>query len=189
MDVKDLNKIRLIVADVDGTMTDGGIYYDETGNELKKFCTRDAAGYFAAHQVGIKIMVLTGRECQATTRRMQEMKIDFLCQDVKDKYTFLKNFMQTEGYVSDEVAYIGDDLNDLYPMTLVGYIGCPNDAYPELTAMANYISSKNGGQGAVRDFIEHILAEREQWEIAVSKAYDIPIELLRAVARKTCCAK
>ena len=72
---KDLKKVKLLVIDVDGTMTDAGIYYDEHGNELKKFCTKDAAGFFAAHQVGIEIMVLTGRECAATTRRMTEIKL------------------------------------------------------------------------------------------------------------------
>ena len=68
-------KIKYLILDVDGTMTDAGIYYDEHGNELKKFCTKDAAGFFAAHNVGIKTVVLTGRECKATTRRMSEMKI------------------------------------------------------------------------------------------------------------------
>lgn len=70
-------KIRLLLIDVDGTMTDSGIYYDDHGNELKKFCTKDAAGIFAARYVGIKIMVLTGRECYAVTKRMTELKVDY----------------------------------------------------------------------------------------------------------------
>ena len=73
-----LKEIKYLVIDVDGTMTDAGIYYDEHGNELKKFCTKDAAGFFAAHQAGMEILVLTGRECAATTRRMTEMKVDYL---------------------------------------------------------------------------------------------------------------
>ena len=85
------NKPRLIVIDVDGTMTDGGIYYDEHGNEMKKFCTKDAAGFFAAHEAGMEIMVLTGRECAATTRRMGEMQVDYLYQHIKDKRAFLQN--------------------------------------------------------------------------------------------------
>ena len=80
-----MSDIKVLVIDVDGTMTDAGIYYDETGNELKKFCTKDAAGFFAARIVGIKTMVLTGRECAATTRRMKELKVDYLCQNVKEK--------------------------------------------------------------------------------------------------------
>lgn len=174
--MKDLEKIRLIVSDVDGTMTDGGIYYDENGNELKKFCTRDAAGFFTAHSVGIKIMVLTGRECAATSKRMSEMRVDYLCQNVKDKYEFLEKFIFENQYKVNEIAYIGDDLNDLYPMSLCGYKGCPADAYAEIKEVSDYISSRNGGQGAVRDFIQHILQERGQWEMAYHLVYNIPIQ-------------
>lgn len=84
-------ELKLIVIDVDGTMTDAGVYYDERGNELKKFCTKDAAGFFAAHSVGIKIMVLTGRECAATTRRMTEMKVEYLYQNVKTRQSFYRH--------------------------------------------------------------------------------------------------
>ena len=166
-----LKSIRLIVCDVDGTMTDGGIYYDETGNELKKFCTRDAAGYFTAHYCGIKLMVLTGRECAATTRRMQEMKFDYICQDIKDKKDFLEHFMKEEHLSKENVAYIGDDLNDLAPMRLSGYVGCPADALDEIKEVADYISTKDGGKGAVRDFISHILKDRGEWEEAFKNVY------------------
>ena len=115
--------LKLLVVDVDGTLTDAGIYYDENGNELKKFCTKDAAGFFAAHSVGIKIMVLTGRECAATTRRMTEMKVEYLFQNVKNKVDFLRTFMNQHNLKKENVGYIGDDLNDLPPMMLVGYIG------------------------------------------------------------------
>ena len=80
--------IEYIVIDVDGTLTDAGIYYDEHGNELKKFCTRDAAGFFAAKILGIKTIILTGRECAATLRRMQELKVDHIVQNVKDKVSY-----------------------------------------------------------------------------------------------------
>ena len=82
-----LQKIKYLIIDVDGTLTDAGIYYDENGNELKKFSTKDAAGFFAAHQVGIQILILTGRACAATTRRMKEMKVEYLVQNCKDKVT------------------------------------------------------------------------------------------------------
>lgn len=95
MKAKDeLKKIKYLIIDVDGTLTDAGIYYDERGNELKKFCTKDAAGFFAAHQVGMKIMILTGRESAATTRRMMEMKADYLIQNCRDKISYIKKFMQ-----------------------------------------------------------------------------------------------
>ena len=167
-----IDKIQYIVVDVDGTMTDGGIYYDENGNETKKFCTKDAAGYFAAKIIGIKTIVLTGRECAATTRRLTEMKVDYLFQGVKDKLSFLKQFMQENNITKEQIAYIGDDVNDLAPMSLVGYIGCPVDSCKEIIAMADYISNVKGGYGAVRDVIEHVLEERGEWGKAINAIYN-----------------
>lgn len=174
-DKKDLHQIKYLVIDVDGTMTDAGIYYDDHGNELKKFCTKDAAGYFAAHQAGMKLMVLTGRECQATTRRMQEMKFDYIVQNIKDKAAYLEDFMKKNEILPQEVGYIGDDLNDLPPMGLCGFVGCPADACEEVKACADYVAQVKGGSGAVRDVICALLKERGQWEDAVSAVYGIGI--------------
>lgn len=165
--------LKLLVIDVDGTMTDGGIYYDEHGNELKRFCTKDAAGFFAAPKAGIKIMVLTGRECAATARRMGEMKVEHIFQNIGSKEVFLQNFMKEHGLSRENIGYIGDDLNDLPAMKLAGYIGCPADACPEVKEMADYIAARKGGHGAVRDVIEHMLRERGEWEKAVSEVYGI----------------
>lgn len=165
------DKIKLIIIDVDGTMTDAGIYYDENGNEFKKFSTKDAAGFFAAHQVGIKIMVLTGRNCQATTRRMTEMKVDYLIQDCKDKITFLKEFMKSNQLSEEEMGYLGDDLNDLQGMKLCGFSACPNDACEEVKQQVNYISSVKGGYGAVRDIISYLLKSRGEWNNAIRQIY------------------
>ncbi len=166
-------KIRYIVVDVDGTLTDAGIYYDEHGNELKKFCTKDAAGFFAAHAVGLKIIVLTGRRCAATTRRMRELKVDHLFQDIVDKADYLKRFMEENGIEKEGLAYIGDDLNDLPAMQLAGYIGCPADSCQEVIRIADFVSTKNGGSGAVRDVIEHYLRETKKWDDAIVGAYGI----------------
>lgn len=168
---KNLKAIRLLIIDVDGTMTDAGIYYDENGNELKKFCTKDAAGFFAAHSVGMKIMVLTGRECQATLRRMQEMKVEYLVQNIKDKVAYLTAFMDMYHIKREEIAYLGDDLNDLGGMNLSGFIGCPSDACEEVKAVADYISPVKGGYGAVRDIISYILKQRGEWNDAVKEVY------------------
>ena len=166
---------KLIVIDVDGTMTDGGIYYDENGNETKKFCTIDAAGFFAAKQLGIKTMVLTGRECKATTRRLTELKVDYLFQNVKNKYDFLLSFMSENGYEKKDIIYIGDDLNDLKTMSLAGYVGCPANSCREIKQIADYISDVPGGSGAVRDVLEHIFRESGDWERAVTEVYGIGI--------------
>ena len=168
-------EIEYLIIDVDGTMTDAGIYYDEHGNELKKFCTKDAAGFFAAHQVGIKIMVLTGRECVATTRRMKELKVDYLYQNIKNKKKFLEDFMIQNNVKSENVGYIGDDLNDYETMKMVGFVGCPADSCPEILELADYVSRMNGGHGAVRDVIEHLLRESGDWERVVSEVYGVGI--------------
>lgn len=175
MDKESLCKIKYLVIDVDGTMTDAGIYYDEHGNELKKFCTKDAAGYFAAKQAGIKLMVLTGRECQATTRRMQEMKFDYVVQNIKDKSAYLSEFMSANGLTREEVGFIGDDLNDLPPMKLCGFVGCPADACEEVREYADYVAKVKGGSGAVRDVIFAMLKVRGDWEQAVAEVYGIGI--------------
>lgn len=163
--------IKYLVIDVDGTMTDAGIYYDENGNELKKFCTKDAAGFFAARQVGIRIMVLTGRECAATTRRMTEMKVDYLVQNCKNKVEYLTQFMSDGHITKKEMGYLGDDLNDLPAMQLCSFVGCPEDACDEVKKISDYISSVKGGQGAVRDIIADLLKVRGEWEGAIAQLY------------------
>ena len=174
-DIDRLKAIKYIVIDVDGTMTDGGIYYDEHGNELKKFNTRDAAGFFAAKAVGIKTIILTGRECAATTRRMQELKTDYLIQNVKDKAKYLGDFMAKNHIAKEQLAYIGDDLNDFASMQLAGYIACPSDACKEVKSIADYVSETAGGSGVVRDVVEYLLRSRGDWDRAVSIAYKIGI--------------
>lgn len=169
--MSDWGAIQYLIIDVDGTMTDAGIYYDEHGNELKKFCTKDAAGFFAARQSGIRIMVLTGRECAATTRRMQEMKVDYLVQNCKDKVTYLTQFMKENGISREQTGYLGDDLNDLPSMQLCGFVGCPADACREVKERADYVSGIRGGCGAVRDIVEHLLRARGEWEKAVREIY------------------
>lgn len=167
--------VKYFILDVDGTMTDGGIYYDEKGNELKKFCTRDAAGIFAARNIGIKILVITGRECTATTKRMTELKVDYIYQNIKNKKKFLQEFMMKNHITKEDIGYIGDDLNDLPSMFLASYIGCPADACFEVKNIADYISSNNGGTGVVRDVLEHYLRKYNKWENAINNVYHIGI--------------
>ncbi len=163
--------LKYLILDVDGTLTDGGIYYDEHGNELKKFCTKDAAGFFTARAAEIEVMILTGRECAATTRRLTELGVKELHQNVKDKVSWIKSWMEENEIKKPEVGYIGDDLNDLAPMKLCGYIGCPADACQEVKEIADYVSDVKGGYGAARDVIEHYFRENGVWGELVTKAY------------------
>lgn len=167
--------IKLIIVDVDGTLTDSGIYYDENGNETKKFCTKDAAGFFAAKSVGIKTMVLTGRSSAATKKRMQELKVDYLYEGVKDKKSFIQDFMRENSLCRNDILYIGDDLNDYAAMKLAGTVACPCDSCNEVRGIADYVSPISGGHGAVRDIIEKILIDNGLWARAIEDVYDCGI--------------
>ena len=114
--------IRLLVLDVDGTMTDGGVYYDSAGNELKKFAIKDGAGIVLARAAGMQVMICTGRECEAVRHRAQDLHIDYLFQNVHDKAAFLSRFMAEHSLTKQDVAYCGDDLNDLTAMALCGFV-------------------------------------------------------------------
>ena len=175
IEIAKFTSIKYVVIDVDGTLTDSGIYYDEHGNELKKFSTRDAAGFFAAKTVGIKTIILTGRECAATTRRMEELKADFIVQNVKDKVSYIRGFMEAHNATKEQLAYIGDDLNDLPSMQLAGFIACPADACKEIIKIANYVSPQKGWEGVARDVMEFLLTERQEWDGAISEVYGIGI--------------
>lgn len=163
--------IKLLVLDVDGTLTDGGIYYDSTGNELKKFTVKDGAGLVLARAAGIRVMICTGRECEAVRRRAADLKIDYVYQDVKGKAAFLAGFMAEHRLAREEVAYCGDDLNDYAAMLLCGFVACPADAAPEVQAIAHYRCPQRGGEGAVRGAVEHILRQDGRWKAACQKAF------------------
>ena len=164
-------KIKMLVIDVDGTMTDSGIYYDNIGNEFKKFSTKDAVGFFTAKKAGIKIMVLTGRECAATAKRMHEMKVDYLFQNITDKSAFLEQYIKDNHITKEEIGYIGDDLNDFAAMRFAGFIACPADSCREIIQLADYVSKRNGGKGVIRDVVEYILKESGEWNKIITKLY------------------
>lgn len=168
-----MSKIKYWILDVDGTMTDGSIYYDEKGNELKKFNTRDAAGFFAAREAGMKLVVMTGRECKAVERRMKELKVDCLFQNVKNKKEFLLGFMRQNNISKEELGYIGDELNDLAAMGLAGFVACPANACQEVKERADFVAEAKGGDGVIREVIEMILRESSQWKKVVEKIYHI----------------
>ena len=167
--VDSLKKIKYLVLDVDGTLTDSGVIYDENGNELKRFSTKDGQGFNLAHAAGLQIIVMTGRECKATIRRMKELKTDFIFQNVRDKATFLGEFMEENNIVKDEVAYVGDDLNDYKAMCLCGFVGCPTESAPEIIEIADYVTRVKAGYGAVRDVVDFIITERGDRSTAVAK--------------------
>lgn len=163
--------IKLIVMDVDGTLTDGTIYYSEDKTEIKKFNVKDAAGILACQAVGKKCMVLTGRKSYAVQRRANDLNIEFVFQGIKNKRKFLEDLMAQEGYMEEEIMYVGDDLNDLSAMKIVGKTGCPADAAEEVKQLADFISVYTGGNGAVREILFKMLREEGLYEKAIENAY------------------
>ena len=166
-----LEDIKLMITDIDGCMTDGGLYYDDNGNEQKKFNTKDAAGFFALKVSGVAIMAITGRSCEATRRRMTELQVDYLHESIVNKKDFIIQFIKDNNLSFNNLAYFGDDLNDLHIMKLCMHKGCPNDAAEEVYKIFDFRSKKNGGDGAVRDFASNILKDRGQWDKAIQSVY------------------
>ncbi len=157
---ENLEKIRYLILDVDGTMTDGGVYLDDHGREMKKFSIKDGAAVLLARQAGIETVILTGRKSGAVARRAAELGITEVFQDVKHKRTFLTAYFEKKGIRPEEAAYIGDDLNDLEAMKCAGLPACPQDAARQVKAVCACVLTSCGGQGAVREFVEMILEKR-----------------------------
>jgi 3-deoxy-D-manno-octulosonate 8-phosphate phosphatase (KDO 8-P phosphatase) len=167
----DYNKIKLVILDVDGTLTDGGIYYDSQGNEMKRFSAKDGLGIMVARRAGLELAIITGRASPMVERRAKELGIQHLLQGVQQKFPALTALIRERGLSLDEIGYIGDDLNDLQCMETVGFCACPADAAKEVKAVCQYVASVPGGHGAVREGLEYLLVRQERWEKAARDAY------------------
>lgn len=166
-----LKKIKLVVLDVDGTLTDGGIYYDANGNEIKRFDVKDGLGIKVAMEAGLKFAILTGRQSPMVRRRAEELGIQFLLEGVQKKAPALIELSKNTGISVDEMAYIGDDWNDLPAMMMTGFKACPADAAEEIKDICDYVAPKKGGRGAVRECLEFILETYGMWKRTVSRLY------------------
>lgn len=154
--------IRLLVMDVDGTLTDGRICIGADGEMMKTFNCKD--GYGIKHllpDAGITPMIITGRDSTILARRADELGITELHQGVHDKLPLLKRLMEERGLTRNEVAYIGDDLNDLEAIRFAGLSGCPADSTQGIIDVVDYVCRRDGGRGAVREFIEHMIRLNE----------------------------
>ena len=154
---------KLILTDIDGVWTDGGMYYDEGMTELKKFNTSDSVGVLFCKLLGIEVGIITGENSNIVKRRAEKLQINICCLGVKDKVECAQNII--EGRFSwSEVAYIGDDINDIHLLNKVGFSGAPNNAPDYVKKYATIHLSKNGGEGAFREFIETILKNNNKLE-------------------------
>ncbi len=151
-------RIRALAVDVDGTLTDGGMYYGPQGEALKKFDTRDAHGLQRVEDAGLHLCVITREESEAVHTRMRKLGIREYYPGVTDKLATLTRIASAWRVPLDEIAFVGDDLNDLACMNAVGLSCCPRDAVPEVRAVADYVAGRDGGNGAVREVCDLLLA-------------------------------
>lgn len=149
--------VKLVAFDVDGVLTDGSLTFDENGHEYKTFNAKDGQGIVNLHKAGIITAIITARNNGTVEHRAKNLNITELHQGSKNKIETLENIMKKYNINFEEIAYMGDDLPDICILEKVHLKGCPNDAVDEVKAVANFISTKNGGRGAVREFCDYIL--------------------------------
>ncbi len=149
--------IELIVLDVDGCLTDGGISYTHSGDELKTFNVKDGLAIASWIKMGKKVAIITGRDTAIVERRAKELGVAHLYQGIKDKKITLSNILKKENLTFENVAAIGDDLNDYHLLDSVALSFTPRDGASQIQKIVDIVLYKNGGDGAVREMIEHIL--------------------------------
>jgi 3-deoxy-D-manno-octulosonate 8-phosphate phosphatase (KDO 8-P phosphatase) len=152
-----LKRIRLFATDVDGVLTDAGMYYSESGEELKKFNTRDGMGIKLLQRAGIITAIVTQERTKLVARRGEKLMIPEVHQGVMDKLALVREMVERLGLSMEEVAYIGDDVNDVLTLKAVGFSATPADGMPQAAAVVDYVCEKKGGEGAVREIVEMIL--------------------------------
>ena len=154
--------LKMFLTDCDGCLTDGGMYYAESGDEFKKFNARDGMGFQLLREKGIVCGIITGEENQIVENRARKLKLDIVEQGVKDKLSVVYNICNMRNIRLQEVAYVGDDINDVELLKKVGYACTVENGHSQCKEHASYISTLKGGDGAVRDCIEWILKQEKE---------------------------
>ena len=155
-----LQQIRLFATDVDGVLTDGGMYYSESGDEWKKFNTRDGMGIKLLQKAGLITAIVTQERTRLVARRAEKLAIPELHQGVMDKLSVIRDMAERHGISLRQIAYIGDDVNDMEALKAVGFSAAPADGLPQVRKIVDYICRLKGGEGAVRELAEMILQSR-----------------------------
>ena len=151
------HQIKMLLTDCDGCLTDGGMYYSENGDELKKFSTLDGMGFGLMREHGVICGIITGENTKLVQRRAEKLKLDVLKMGVQNKFATVQGLCVEKGISLEEVAYIGDDINDRELLEQVGFSASVPDALQEIQNIVDYVAVRQGGNGAVRDVIEHLL--------------------------------
>jgi len=168
----DLNRIKLLLLDVDGVMTDGRIIYLNDGGEAKAFDVKDGHGLKLIQRAGIKVGIITGRQSDIVARRAAELGIELVYQGAKDKMQPFMEILEKLGLKASEVAYVGDDLVDLPVMRLVGFSATVADASDDIKSYVDLVTSRPGGRGAVREVCDLLLKQSSLWTSVTSRYFE-----------------
>ena len=154
-------QIKLLLTDCDGVLTDGGVYYGEQGEVLKKFNMKDGMGVERLRNLAhVQTGIITGEMSPSVLKRAEKLQITELHLGIKDKLAILTQILVNHNLTKDQIAYIGDDVNDIEIMQNVGLSACPSDAISFTKSTANYVCEKKGGEGCFREFAELIIASK-----------------------------
>ncbi|HUI10556.1 MAG TPA: HAD-IIIA family hydrolase [Bacteroidota bacterium] len=153
-------RVKMVLLDVDGVLTDGGLYYTADGHELKRFHAHDGYGIVRGRDAGLAFGIISGRSTPIVDARARVLKIDEVIQGAEDKVAAMRQIQRRTGLADDEFAFIGDDLFDIPLLKLVGLSAAPPNALREVRAAVHYVTRVGGGEGAVRDFVDTILSHR-----------------------------
>lgn len=159
--VKRLQGIRIVATDVDGVLTDAGMYYAESGDEFKKFNTRDGMGLKLLQKAGVVTAIVTQETTKLVARRAEKLAIPEVHQGTFDKLSTIKAIAERHGSTLANVAYIGDDVNDLDALRAVGFSAAPADGHQSVKRIVKYVCRAKGGEGAVRELADMILEAKE----------------------------
>lgn len=161
---------KLIITDIDGVWTDGGMYYDQSGNEWKKFNTSDSAGVLFCKLLNIPVCIITGENTEIVKRRSEKLKIEYLYQGISNKLIVAQELCQKLNITLNEVAHIGDDLGDFELLKAVGFSCAPSNASIYIQKIVHHVTPIKGGDGAFRAFVEEILTRTGNLETTIELA-------------------
>ncbi len=170
--VEKVKRVRLLIMDVDGVMTDGRILYTDHGVEIKAFNVKDGLAVKLLRKAGIDSAIITARKSIAVKQRSSELAINLMYQGVADKRDAFSEILKKTGLNPDEIAFIGDDLQDLPVMNKVGFTAAPADAVADVRARVDYITQVEGGRGAVREVAEIILKTQGKWDELMKQYFE-----------------
>lgn len=170
---RNAEKIKLLLLDVDGVLTNGQIIYDGAGNELKMFDVRDGHGLKLLQRAGIAVGIITGRSSAVVERRAAELGIEIVYQGALNKLEPYREIVASTGLDEEQIAYVGDDLVDLPVLARVGFSATVADADPEVINRVDYVASRSGGRGAVREICELLLKAGGHWQEVTARYFSV----------------